>query len=162
MAVGTDSIQHNACSVTCNTCQSTIIMGYRLLFTHTHIYIYAFYNVTRNTDIRTFLSCSKLVISVTEHLVEVVDKLSTTTVVFFRFKRILKCKCLYGAYNAYWVCSDACWEVKLYISVISICPWTNMSPTLNLFSTVFLLQSVYKPHINLHVTKETTNCNFHL
>ena len=29
-------------------------------------------------------SCSKLVISVTEHLVEVVDKLSTTTVVFFR------------------------------------------------------------------------------
>ena len=28
-------------------------------------------------------SCSKLVISVTEHLVEVVDKLSTTAVVFF-------------------------------------------------------------------------------
>ena len=42
-------------------------------------------------------SCSKLVISVTEHLVEVVDKLSTTTVVFFRSERILKCKCLYGA-----------------------------------------------------------------
>ena len=30
------------------------------------------------------LSCSKLVIFVTEHLVEVVDKLSTTSVVFFR------------------------------------------------------------------------------
>ena len=41
--------------------------------------------------------CSKLVISVTEHLVEVVDKLSTTAVVFFRSERILKCKCLYGA-----------------------------------------------------------------
>ena len=35
-------------------------------------------------------SCSKLVISGTEHLVEVVDKLSTTTVVFFRSERILK------------------------------------------------------------------------
>ena len=33
----------------------------------------------------------------TEHLVEVVDKLSTTTVVFFRSERILKCKHLYGA-----------------------------------------------------------------
>ena len=43
------------------------------------------------------LSCSKLVISVTEHLVEVVDKLSTTAVVFFRSERILKCKHLYGA-----------------------------------------------------------------
>ena len=42
-------------------------------------------------------SCSKLVISVTEHLVEVVDKLSTTAVVFFRSERILKCKCLYGS-----------------------------------------------------------------
>ena len=42
-------------------------------------------------------SCSKLVISVTEHLVEVVDKLSTTAVVFFRSERILKCKHLYGA-----------------------------------------------------------------
>ena len=42
-------------------------------------------------------SCSKLVISVTEHLVEVVDKLSTTTVVFFRSERILKCMHLYGA-----------------------------------------------------------------
>ena len=42
-------------------------------------------------------SCSKLVISVTEHLVEVVDKLSTTVVVFFRSERILKCKGLYGA-----------------------------------------------------------------
>ena len=42
-------------------------------------------------------SCSKLVISVTEHLVEVVDKLSTTAVVFFRSERILKYKCLYGA-----------------------------------------------------------------
>ena len=42
-------------------------------------------------------SCSKLVISGTEHLVEVVDKLSTTTVVFFRSERILKCKHLYGA-----------------------------------------------------------------
>ena len=42
-------------------------------------------------------SCSKLVISVTEHLVEVVDKLSTTVVVFFRSEEILKCKCLYGA-----------------------------------------------------------------
>ena len=41
--------------------------------------------------------CSKLLISVTEHLVEVVDKLSTTAVVFFRSERILKCKCLYGA-----------------------------------------------------------------
>ena len=35
-------------------------------------------------------SCSKLVISVTEHLVEVVDKLSTTAVVFFRSERILR------------------------------------------------------------------------
>ena len=43
------------------------------------------------------LSCSKLVISVTEHLVEVVDKLSTTAVVFSRSERILKCKHLYGA-----------------------------------------------------------------
>ena len=43
-----------------------------------------------------FLSCSKLVISVTEHLVEAVDKLSTTAVVFFRSERILKCKHLYG------------------------------------------------------------------
>ena len=42
-------------------------------------------------------SCTKLVISVKEHLVEVVDKLSTTVVVFFRSERILKCKCLYGA-----------------------------------------------------------------
>ena len=42
-------------------------------------------------------SCSKLEISVTEHLIEVVDKLSTTAVVFFRFERILKCKHLYGA-----------------------------------------------------------------
>ena len=42
-------------------------------------------------------SCSKLVISVTEHLVAVVNKLSTTAVVFFRSERILKCKCLYGA-----------------------------------------------------------------
>ena len=41
-------------------------------------------------------TCSKLVISVTEHLVEVVDKLSTTAVVLFRSARILKCKCLYG------------------------------------------------------------------
>ena len=32
---------------------------------------------------KSFGSCSKLVISVTEHLVEVVDKLSTTAVVFF-------------------------------------------------------------------------------
>ena len=42
-------------------------------------------------------SCSKLEFSVTEHLVEVVDKLSTTAVVFFRSERILKCNCLYGA-----------------------------------------------------------------
>ena len=42
-------------------------------------------------------SCSKLVISVTEHLVEVVDKLSTIAVVFFRSEKILKCKHLYGA-----------------------------------------------------------------
>ena len=39
---------------------------------------------------------SKLLISGTEHLVEVVDKLSTTPVVFFGSERILKCKCLYG------------------------------------------------------------------
>ena len=43
------------------------------------------------------LPCSKLVISVTEHLVEVVDKLSTTAVFFFRSERILKCKRLYWA-----------------------------------------------------------------
>ena len=43
------------------------------------------------------LSCSKLVISGTEHLVAVVDKLSTTTVVFFRSEGILKGKHLYGA-----------------------------------------------------------------
>ena len=42
-------------------------------------------------------SCSKLVISVTEHLVKVGDKLSTASVVFFRSERILKCMCLYGA-----------------------------------------------------------------
>ena len=42
-------------------------------------------------------SCSKLVISVTEHLVEVVDKLSTTSVVFFRSERKLECMHLYGA-----------------------------------------------------------------
>ena len=47
------------------------------------------------------LTCSKLVISVTEQLVEVVDKLSTTAVVFFRSERILKCKHSYGAQNAY-------------------------------------------------------------
>ena len=41
-------------------------------------------------------SCSKLEFSVTEHLVEVVDKLSTTAVVFCRSERILTCKCLYG------------------------------------------------------------------
>ena len=41
-------------------------------------------------------SCSKQVISVTEHLVEVVDRLSTTAVVVFRSERILKCKLLYG------------------------------------------------------------------
>ena len=35
-------------------------------------------------------SCSKLVISVTEHLVEVVDKLSTTAVVFFKSWRRLQ------------------------------------------------------------------------
>ena len=42
------------------------------------------------------ISYCKLVISVTEHLVKVVDKLSTTAVVFFRSERILKCKHLYG------------------------------------------------------------------
>ena len=42
-------------------------------------------------------SCSKLVISVTEHLVEAVDKFSTTAVLFFRSERILKCKHLNGA-----------------------------------------------------------------
>ena len=42
------------------------------------------------------LSCSKLVVSVTEHPVEVVDKLSTTAVVFFRSERILKCKLIWG------------------------------------------------------------------
>ena len=31
------------------------------------------------------------------HLVVLVDKLSFTAVVFFRFERILKWKCLYGA-----------------------------------------------------------------
>ena len=48
---------------------------------------------------KTFIaeSCSKLVIFVTEHVVEVADKLSTTAVVFFRSERILQCKCLYGA-----------------------------------------------------------------
>ena len=46
---------------------------------------------------RKIKSCSALVISVTEHLVEVVDKLSTIGVVFFRSERILKCKHLYGA-----------------------------------------------------------------
>ena len=42
-------------------------------------------------------SCSRLVISVTEHLVEVVDKLSTTAVVFIRSERELEYMCLYGA-----------------------------------------------------------------
>ena len=41
-------------------------------------------------------SCSKLEFSVTEHLVEVVDKLSTTAVAFFRSGRMLKCKYLSG------------------------------------------------------------------
>ena len=49
----------------------------------------------RGQNIQSF--CSKLEFSVTEHLVEVVDKLSTTAVVFFRSERILKCKHLYGA-----------------------------------------------------------------
>ena len=39
--------------------------------------------------LKEFIFCSKLVISVTEHLVEVVDKLSSTAVVFFRSERIL-------------------------------------------------------------------------
>ena len=43
------------------------------------------------------LPCSRLVISVTEHLVEVVDKLSTTSVVFFMSERELECMCLYEA-----------------------------------------------------------------
>ena len=42
------------------------------------------------------ISHSNLVISVKEHLVKEVDKLSTTSVVFFRSERILACKCLYG------------------------------------------------------------------
>ena len=50
-------------------------------------------------------SWSKLVFSGTVHLVVLVDKLSTTAVVFFRSERRLKCKHLYGA------CSDASWEV---------------------------------------------------
>ena len=33
----------------------------------------------------------------TEHLVEVLDELSTTSVVFFRSKRELEYMCLYGA-----------------------------------------------------------------
>ena len=41
--------------------------------------------------------CSKLVISATEHPLEVVDKLSSTAVVFFRSEKILKCKHLHGA-----------------------------------------------------------------
>ena len=41
-------------------------------------------------------SCSRLVISGTEHLVEVLDELSTTSVVFFRSERELECMCLYG------------------------------------------------------------------
>ena len=44
-----------------------------------------------------YQSCSKLVMSGTEYLVEVLDKLSMTAVVFFRSERILTCKCLYGA-----------------------------------------------------------------
>ena len=42
-------------------------------------------------------SCSRLVISVTEHLVEVLDKLSTTSVVFFGAERELEYMHLYGA-----------------------------------------------------------------
>ena len=44
-----------------------------------------------------FQSCSKLVISVTEHLVEVVDKLSPTAVVFFRSERILNASAYMGS-----------------------------------------------------------------
>ena len=54
-------------------------------------------NQTIKINVKDKKFSSKLVISVTEHLVEVVDKLLTTTVVFFRSERILKCKCLYGA-----------------------------------------------------------------
>ena len=71
-------------------------------------------------------SCSRLVISVTEHLVEVVDKLSTTTVVFFRSERILKCMCLYGAKNAYWACSDAYWEVLKVLKVRTLMGKENL------------------------------------
>ena len=49
------------------------------------------------TTVQGSRSCSNLVIFVTEHLVEDIDKLSTTAVVFLGSERILKCKHLYGA-----------------------------------------------------------------
>ena len=54
-----------------------------------YVYVYMYKHM--------YVSCSKMVISVTEHLVEVVDKLSTPTVVFFSPERILKCMHLYVA-----------------------------------------------------------------
>ena len=34
MAVGTDNIQHNVCSVPCDTCQITKVKGYRRVFAY--------------------------------------------------------------------------------------------------------------------------------
>ena len=58
-------------------------------------YVHVYVNM--HMHVHMYIFCSKLVISLTKHLVEVVDKLSTTAVVFFRSERILKCKHLYGA-----------------------------------------------------------------
>ena len=61
---------------------------------YTQVYLYSL-NMCAFTKNHAILSCSKLVISVTEHVVEVADKLSTTAVVFFRSERVLKCKGLH-------------------------------------------------------------------
>ena len=53
-------------------------------YRHTCMSQYISMNIWCRLLILLVQSCSKLVISVTEHLVEVVDKLSTTAVVFFR------------------------------------------------------------------------------
>ena len=50
-----------------------------------------------------------LVISGTEHLVEVLDKLSTTAVVFFRSERILKCKEISGRLSLNAVIPNGLW-----------------------------------------------------
>ena len=77
--------------------QDKYISLYRELITQLHAYVSAIRLLAKGYLPNTLItpkklqeSCSKLEFSVTEHLVEVVDKLLTTAVVFFRSERILK------------------------------------------------------------------------